>query len=193
MVAQGATPGQITVYLWPAGQGRIDLAQNGANVATCDFRTVIDTSSKCAVDVAAGVPVTLTATPIPKADATLNDVQTAKVPDYPVDDSTFVRWTVFGCDGTGPCTYTPEDEDWVGAIFTPLELEVGVVGNGIVVDATDADRLSCDNTWASRTRSRRATASTRQTRRSCSRQRRDWVTPGPRRGRTGVPRRRATA
>ena len=148
VVAEGAAPGQITVYLWPAGQGRIDLAQNGANVATCDFRTVIDTSSKCAVDVAAGVPVTLTATAIPQADATLDAAQTAKVPDYPVADPSFVRWTVFGCDGTGPCTYTPEDEDWVGAIFTPLELEVGVVGNGIVVDATDADRLSCDNTVA---------------------------------------------
>ncbi len=50
------------------------------------------------------------------------------MPDYPVADPAFVRWSVFGCDGTGPCTYTPEDGDWVEAIFTPLELEVGVVG-----------------------------------------------------------------
>ncbi len=144
VVAEGATPGQITLDLWPAGQGRIDVAQNGATVATCDFLVVIDQSAKCEVQVAAGVPVTLTATPEP--DAKLTDAQTAKIPDYPVADPAFVRWTVFGCDGTGPCTYTPDDGDWVGAIFTPLELEVGVMGNGIVADVVDADRLSCDDT-----------------------------------------------
>ena len=48
MVAEGATPGQITLDLWPAGQGRIDVAQNGATVATCDFLVVIDMGAGCA-------------------------------------------------------------------------------------------------------------------------------------------------
>jgi hypothetical protein len=144
MVAEGATPGQVTLELWPAGQGRIDVAQGGVNVSSCDFTVILDMGSGCEVQVAAGVPVTLTAVPEPAA--TLTDDEMLKAPDYPVADPAFVRWSVFGCDGTGPCTYTPEDGDWVEAIFTPLELEVGVVGNGLVVDAADADALSCDDT-----------------------------------------------
>ncbi len=144
MVAEGATPGQIALDLWPAGQGRIDVAQNGVNVSSCDFTVILDMGSRCEVQVAAGVPVTLTAVPEPAA--TLTDDEKLKAPDYPVADPAFVRWSVFGCDGTGPCTYTPEDGDWVEAIFTPLELEVGVVGYGLVVDAADADALSCDDT-----------------------------------------------
>jgi Divergent InlB B-repeat domain len=143
VVAQGATPDQITLVLWPAGQGSIDVAQNGAHVATCDFRYLIDNSKGCAVDIAAGVPTTFTATPEPSA--LLTDAERDKVPDYPVWDPAFVRWTVVGCDGTGPCTYTPDDGDWVGAIFTPLELEVGVYGNGTVTDAADDDRIACDD------------------------------------------------
>ena len=144
MVAEGATPGQIALDLWPAGQGRIDVAQNGVDVSSCDFTVILDMGSRCEVQVAAGVPVTLTAVPEPAA--TLTDDEKLKAPDYPVADPAFVRWSVFGCDSTGPCPYTPEDGDWVEAIFTPLELEVGVVGYGLVVDAADADALSCDDT-----------------------------------------------
>ena len=145
MVAEGAAPGQITLDLWPAGQGRIDVAQNGVNRRVVRLPHRDSTSARGArCSVAAGVPVTLTASL--NRTATLTDAQTLKTPDYPVADPAFVRWTVFGCDGTGPCTYTPEDGDWVGAIFTPLELEVGVIGYGIVVDAVDVDALSCDDT-----------------------------------------------
>ncbi len=126
VVAQGATPDPLTLRLWPAGQGRIDVTQNGAPVGTCDFLYVIDNEDACRVEVAAGTPVTVTASPEPDAQL-LVPLEQAALPDFPVPDPSFVRWTRSECVGTGPCTFTPDgDLDWVGAVFTPLQLEVGL-------------------------------------------------------------------
>ena len=92
-----------------------------------------------------GVPVTLTAAAMTKADVDLEIAADpdavnlraqfdSDLPDFKFNlQPTFVRWTVFGCVGTGPCTFTPvDDDDYVGAIFSPLQLEVGVDGSGSV-------------------------------------------------------------
>jgi hypothetical protein len=143
-VARGAGAGTVTLKLWPAGQGKIAVTQNGVTVPLrqgltllpgdeCVFTLFIANPSPCTAVVAAGTPVTVTATAIAGPDVVLPpdpNMPTAfqqQLPDFPVPVSTFVRWTVFGCGGTGPCTFTPDgDTDWVGAIFTPLQLEVGL-------------------------------------------------------------------
>ena len=123
--AQGATPDPLTLRLWPAGQGRIDVTQNGAPVGSCDFLYVIDHGSACQVLVAADTPVTVTASPEPGAQ--LVDLEKDALPDFPVPHPAFVRWTRSECTGTGPCTFAPDgDLDWVGAVFTPLQLQVGI-------------------------------------------------------------------
>jgi hypothetical protein len=134
--AQGATPDPVTLRLWPAGQGRIDVTQDGAPVGSCDFLYVIDNEGACLVQVAAGTPVTVTASPEPGAELLVPEEQDA-LPDFPVPHPSFVRWTRSECVGTGPCTFTPDDDlDWVGAVFTPLQLEVGLddsaMGTGTV-------------------------------------------------------------
>jgi hypothetical protein len=154
-VARGAGPGTVTLNLWPAGQGRIDAMQNGAPVGSCDILSIVADSVPCPVDVVPGVPVTLTATAIPKADLVFPDPDllarfTTDLPDFQYNyQPSFVRWTVFGCEGTNPCTFTPvEDDEYVGAIFTPLQLEIGVNGPGAVVaqrlGGNGVDVLPCD-------------------------------------------------
>lgn len=131
VVARGATPGTVTLQLWPAGSGRIDWSQSGAPVPTgsCDFLvgdppTV--SNAPCDVDVIPGTPVTLTAQAEQKAPPS-PDVDALH--DFPPLISKFVRWTSFDCGPTNPCTFTPRsDSDWIGAIFSPLELDVGIVG-----------------------------------------------------------------
>ena len=49
VVAQGATADPLTILLWPAGQGRIDVKQNGAPVGSCDFLYLIDNQDACPV------------------------------------------------------------------------------------------------------------------------------------------------
>ena len=101
------------------------MTQNGAPVGSCDFLYVIDHGSACRVLVAAGTPVTVTASPEPGAQ--LVPLEQAALPDFPVPHPSFVRWTRSKCVGTGPCTFAPDgDLDWVGAVFTPLQLEVGI-------------------------------------------------------------------
>jgi hypothetical protein len=144
--AQGATPDPLTLLLWPAGQGRIDVTQNGAPVGSCDFLYLIDNEDACRVEVAAGTPVTVTASPEPDAKL-LDPLEQAALPDFPVPDPSFVRWTRSDCVGTGPCTFTPDgDFDWVGAVFTPLQLEVGIddsdVGTGTVGVVSSAGTLA---------------------------------------------------
>ena len=145
VVARGAATGQLTLQLWPAGQGRIDLAQGGLEVGSCDFLVAVD-GGPCTVSVDAGAPVTATAVPEPDAQLTYVDQQL--LPDYPVANPSFVRWTMAGCAGTNPCTFSPDsDRAWVGAIFTPLELEVGIAGNvsGIgTVTVEGAPPLTCE-------------------------------------------------
>jgi hypothetical protein len=140
-VARGAGTSTVTLELWPAGQGKVAVTQNGVAVPLrqgltplpgdeCVFVLFITDTNPCTAVVAAGTPVTVTATAIAGPDVGLPADPTAfhqQLPDFPVMTSTFVRWTVFGCDGTGPCTFTPDGEsEWVGAIFTPLQLEVGL-------------------------------------------------------------------
>lgn len=127
--AGAAASDQVILRLWPAGQGRIEATQGGSLVASCDFVAVVQTDAPCEVPVTVGAPLTLTAIAepgVPRPDAAL-------LPDFPAPQPSFVRWTVGGCEGTGPCTLIPTgDSDWVGAIFTPLQLEVGVAGTGTV-------------------------------------------------------------
>ena len=69
----------------------------------------------------------MTVTASPEPGAVLDAAETDSLPDFPVPHPSFVRWTLSQCEGTGPCTFTPDsDHDWVGAIFTPLQLEVGI-------------------------------------------------------------------
>src|SRR5919198_536321 len=92
------------------GSGRLTAFCAAARAAVaCDFTTTLASTAACELKVQRGTRVTLRATAEP-------DAQTP---------SRFVRWTAFGCEGTGPCTITvDEDGDWVAAIFTPLRLEV---------------------------------------------------------------------
>ena len=55
VVARGAATGQLTLQLWPAGQGRIELAQGGLEVGSCDFLVAVD-GGPCTVSVDAGAP-----------------------------------------------------------------------------------------------------------------------------------------
>jgi hypothetical protein len=130
--AHGAAGDTIHLILWPAGQGKIDLDQAGRARQTCDFVDVIVSTSEstCDFEVTSGTPVTLTATPEPGKPIVPADRQ-ADVPDFkPTTPSTFVRWSRFDCAGTGPCTFTPDtDNEWITAVFTPLELEVGINGS----------------------------------------------------------------
>ncbi len=86
--------------------------------------------------VTVGTPVTLTATPKPNATVpTVPDDRRIEVPDFPVAQPAFVRWSRSNCGTAATCTFTPgadSDGDWVTALFTPLELQVGVFGSGTV-------------------------------------------------------------
>lgn len=139
-VARGAAPAVVTLEVWPAGQGRIEATQSGAPVAmtqsgdavappgACDFalnlRPLME-ALPCVATVAAGVPVTFMA--FPEASVTGPNA----LPD-PLPNSQFKRWTVSGCGPDATCTFTPADGDWVSAIFSPLQLEVGITGTGTV-------------------------------------------------------------
>lgn len=106
------TPQIVFLLLWPAGFGQIDANPEGGATVTCDYTAILTHENPCPVPVPRGSSVTVAATPEPP---------------------TFVRWSRSECVGTGPCTFTPvEDEEWVAAIFTPLQLEVGIEGDGTV-------------------------------------------------------------
>jgi hypothetical protein len=152
VVAQSA-PDQTVVELWPAGQGRIGAAQSGVTTS-CDFEQVFaaesvgGTPAPCEVTVAVGTPVTLSATPdsAEEVATTLTPAVQEQLPDFPAAHSDFKRWTVAGCGTTGDCVIIPDaDSLWVGAIFTPLELEVGINGPG-TVGVQDAPAFTCSST-----------------------------------------------
>jgi hypothetical protein len=139
--------GQITIRLWPSGQGRIEISQGGTALPACDFTEIL-TSSPCDRAVTSGVPLTLTAVPEPAP--TIPDTVKDGVPDYPVPNPAFVRWSRDDCGQTAQCTFTPDvDQDWITALFMPLELEIGIKGLGTVT-AQDpsgvAIPLVCSNT-----------------------------------------------
>lgn len=140
--AHAATTDTVELRLWPAGQGRIEVSQNGGAVPVthngeslpfCDFVTILD-SSECRVQVTAGQPVTLTAI----AEPSLTDAQKAGLkglPDFPASGVSFARWSRAGCEAATTCTFTPDttdNDDWITALFTPLQLEVGINGHGTV-------------------------------------------------------------
>jgi hypothetical protein len=153
--ARGAAGDTIHLILWPAGQGKIVLDQAGRAQQTCDFVDVVVSTSEstCAFEVTSGTPVTLTATPEPGKPIVPADRQT-DVPDFrPTTPSTFVRWSRFDCGGTGSCTFTPDtDNEWITAVFTPLELEVGINGSAPATNPIQVQQangslqpLACDD------------------------------------------------
>ena len=132
-VAPAAPTAEVTLRLWPAGQGRIEATQGGTNLTPtpCNFAAIVDTTNPCLVTVTTGTPVTLKAVAEPGSQVTLPDNKKANVPDFPVAQPSFVRWSRFDCGTAESCTFTPEsdsDQDWITALFTPLQLQVGVFG-----------------------------------------------------------------
>jgi hypothetical protein len=135
-----AAGGEITLRLWPAGQGRIELTQTGRPPRTCDFLDVLQTAGSCDVAVTSGTPVTLRAVAEPNATIPAGLAGLAP-PDFPTKDAAFVRWSRFDCPGKGPCTFTPvSDQEWVTALFTPLSLEVGINGGDSAADTVKVQR-----------------------------------------------------
>jgi len=115
--ARAAVAAPVTLNLWPAGRGKIDASIAGGGNATCDYTDILTNQSPCPVSVEAGTTVTLTATAEPTGG----------------NPSQFSHWSRSECPGAGACTITvDEDGEWVGAIFSPLALEVGINGNGSV-------------------------------------------------------------
>jgi hypothetical protein len=145
-LAQPAPGHQLTLRLWPAGQGRIEVSQEGSTFAPCGFLAILENENPCEVTVSSGAPVTLTAVAEPAA--TIPDHLQSKVPDFPAPQTAFAHWSRFGCDGTASCTFVPDaDLDWITAVFTPLQLQVGVNGTGDVgVQQPDGsiDALPCE-------------------------------------------------
>ena len=137
LVARAAPAAEVTLLLWPAGQGRIEVTQGGHDLDPnpCGFTSVLDkgSASPCLVSVTVGAPVTLTA--VAEPNATVPVGRETDVPDFPVAQPAFVRWSRFDCGTAASCTFTPEsdsDGDWITAVFTPLQLQVGVFGSGDV-------------------------------------------------------------
>jgi hypothetical protein len=148
ITADAATAATVELRIWPAGQGRIEVTQNGAAVPVthngetlpfCDFISIFD-SSDCRAVVTAGQAVTFTAVAEPtltqaQKDALDEQHKQHAVPDLPAAQVSFVRWSRADCQSGSACTFTPQaedDGDWVMAYFTPLQLEVGINGNGTV-------------------------------------------------------------
>jgi hypothetical protein len=147
LLAGPATAGAVPLELWPAGAGRIEVRQGGAPPSTCSYveddatrpGAVTPRQAACLVDVAAGTPVTVTAIPGPlSSDPSLDDL----FPDFPPVSSAFVRWSRVGCSGSS-CTFTPDPGgEWVTAEFTPLQLEIALVGGGTVSARADGAPLT---------------------------------------------------
>jgi hypothetical protein len=120
----------VCVALWPAGYGRVVATPRGGTPVTCDYTEVLDTQEPCRVAVPRGSSVT--------TEAVAETTRTSQ----------FVHWSRPGCQGTGRCTFTPaEDDEWVTAVFTPLELEVGIDGEG-TVQAAGLSPPPCEPDWA---------------------------------------------
>ena len=120
---------QVTLNVWPSGQGKIEATPAGGSTTTCDYTTILSTENPCPVTLERGASVTVKATAQPGL----------------VPPSSFVHWSRSACEGTGPCTFVVEDDgEWITAVFTPLRLEVGICGDGTVeVETPPASPLDC--------------------------------------------------
>jgi hypothetical protein len=127
--APAATAAPVTITLWPAGQGRIDLAQ-GAARHSCDFSAVVGGSGCTIAQLDDATPVTVTATAEPDAERPANTVD--ELPDFPVTAPVFVRWSRWECGISTTCTFIPSQDDWLTAVFSPLQLDVRLNGIGRV-------------------------------------------------------------
>ena len=149
VVAHGggsARAAPLTLQLWPAGKGRIDVQQNAVTVGSCDFVDVLQSTNPCSVTVDSGSPVTLTAAAEP--DAPIPPAVQNDVPDFQdsMPGTAFVRWSRYGCGASPSCTFTPDTNgDWLTAVFSPLQLEVGISGDGTVAVQGGAP-LACSTT-----------------------------------------------
>ena len=137
VAARGAQAADVTLLLWPSGQGRIEVVQGGKdlNPDPCGFTAILErgAAAPCEVTVSTGTPVTLRA--VPEPGATVPSGHETDVPDFPVAQPAFVRWSRFDCGTAATCTFTPDSDsagDWITALFTPLQLQVGVFGTGDV-------------------------------------------------------------
>ncbi len=135
VVAPASSTAEVTLRLWPAGQGRIEVTQGGTDLTPnpCDFAAVLASTNACVVTVTTGTPVTLKA--VAEPSAVVPPGRETDVPDFPVPQPSFVRWSRFDCGTAESCTFTPDsdsDQDWITALFTPLQLQVGVFGGGAV-------------------------------------------------------------
>jgi hypothetical protein len=128
----GLAADQVTLSVWPSGQGRIAVTPANGSTVDCDFTTALDTEVPCAIPVPKGSKVTLVATPEPNVSRT----------DLLTPDPKFVHWSRFGCGSSGPCTFTVDANDWISGTFTPLQLEVGINGEGTVQVKQSAGNLS---------------------------------------------------
>jgi len=135
VVARAAPATEVTLRLWPAGQGRIEVVQGGKDLTPdpCGFGAILANATECVVTVTTGTPVTLRA--VAEPGATVPVGRESNVPDFPVPQPAFVRWSRGDCGTAATCTFTPDadsDRDWITALFTPLQLQVGVFGVGDV-------------------------------------------------------------
>jgi hypothetical protein len=124
------TPEIVCLSLWTAGFGRIDATPSGGSTVTCDYTEILLNENPCRVPVPRGSSVTVAATAEPPKQ--------------------FVHWSRAECPGTEPCTFIPaEDDEWVTAVFTPLDLEVGIEGEGTVeADVPGLEPSPCALAWA---------------------------------------------
>jgi hypothetical protein len=137
VVARPARAAEVTLLLWPAGQGRIEVVQGGKDLTPdpCGFTAILDrgAAAPCELTVTTGTPLTLRA--VAEPGATVPSGRENDVPDFPVAQPAFVRWSRFDCGTAATCTFTPDSDsagDWITALFTPLQLQVGVFGVGDV-------------------------------------------------------------
>jgi List-Bact-rpt repeat protein len=132
--ARAAVATQVTLNLWPAGNGRIEGSAGGTPIDPCDFGG----QATCERLVDLGSTVTLTAIPEPTQSA----------------PSQFSHWSRSECPDAGSCTFTvDQDGESAVAVFSPLGLEVGINGDGTVTASAGA--LPCqpgENTdWDAKT------------------------------------------
>ena len=53
--AGAATLDQVTLNVWPSGQGKIEATPAGGSTTTCDYTTILSTENPCPVTLERGV------------------------------------------------------------------------------------------------------------------------------------------
>ena len=126
--------GHAAVVAGGAGPRRGRPGRDELTPSPCGFTAVLERGAAvaCEVVVTVGTPVTLRAVAEPNATVPERPGERrAGLP--PVAQPTFVRWSRFDCGTAATCTFTPtaeSDGDWITALFSPLQLQVGVFGVG---------------------------------------------------------------